>query len=195
MRTKVNDMLATGASYAFIVRALGEHNANCDRRDRVSVDSVRTHANRHFAVQTAARATYRAILEQRARENAVDFVAGVATALTPVAFYEVVMNEAFRRLVDGGAEVSVDTGLRAAEKLQSHLDKRSEGPDIAQMMVKVDRIIRAVKSTVPEEMWGEIARKLDGAVDAVESLEEEEADIFDPADDAFDDDDLDELDD
>jgi hypothetical protein len=31
----------------------------------------------------------------------------------------VVMNKAFRTLVDDGIEVSVDTGLRAAEKLQT----------------------------------------------------------------------------
>ncbi|HTX94757.1 MAG TPA: hypothetical protein VME67_07845, partial [Mycobacterium sp.] len=36
IRTKVNDMLVTGASYAYIVRALGEDNSKCDRRDRVT---------------------------------------------------------------------------------------------------------------------------------------------------------------
>ena len=38
-----------------------------------------------------AKATYRDILERRARENAVDFVEGVATALTPIAFFETFM--------------------------------------------------------------------------------------------------------
>ncbi len=68
--------------------------------------------------------------------------------------------------MDGGAEVSVDTGLRAAEKLQSLLDRRSEGPDVAEMMVQVDRIINAVKSTVPQEMWGAIIEKLGSAAAA-----------------------------
>jgi hypothetical protein len=160
MRTKVNDLLATGASYAYIVRALGEDNAKCDRRDRITVDSVRTHCRRHFPVLQTAGAIYRDIVERRAQENRVDFVNGVATALTPLAFYEVVMNEAFRRLMNSGAEVSVDTGLRAAEKLQSLLDRREQGTDVAQMMVEVGRVIAAVKSTVPQEMWGEIAEKL-----------------------------------
>jgi hypothetical protein len=60
--------------------------------------------------------------------------------------------------VEAGAEVSVDSGLRAAEKLQAFLDRRSEGPDLAEMMVQVDRIIAAVKSTVPWEMWGQLSR-------------------------------------
>ena len=93
-------MLAAGASYAYILRALAGDNANLDRARRVTIDSVRNHCERHFPVQQAARATYRDILERRAQENRVDFVEGVATALTPMAFFEVVMTRAFRTLVD-----------------------------------------------------------------------------------------------
>ena len=127
----------------------------------MTVDLVRNHCGRHFPVQQAAGATYREILERRARENQVDFVEGVAIALTPMAFFEVVMNKAFRSLVEQDAEVSVETGLRAAEKLQSFLDSRDKGVDVAEMWVKLDRLINAVKSVVPEEMWGAIAEKLE----------------------------------
>ena len=115
VRKTVNDMLAAGASYAYIVRALGEDNAKCDKRDRITIDSVRNHCGRHFPVQQVAHATYRDIVERRAEENRVDFVEAVATALTPLAFFEVVMNKAFRTLVDDRTDVSVETGLRAAE--------------------------------------------------------------------------------
>jgi len=128
LRKKVNDMLATGASYAMIVRALAADNAELDKCDRVTIDSVRTHTTKHFPVQQTAHATYREILERRARENQVDFVEGVAIALTPMAFYEVVMTKAFRTLVDDRTEVGVETGLRAAEKLQSVLDGRERAP-------------------------------------------------------------------
>ena len=43
VRKKVNDLLATGASYAMIVRALAADNAELDKCDRVTVDSIRTH--------------------------------------------------------------------------------------------------------------------------------------------------------
>jgi hypothetical protein len=128
VRKKVNAMLACGGSYTQIVRALGDDNALLDKRDQVTVDSVRTHTTKHFPVQQTAHAAYREILERRARENQVDFVEGVAIALTPMAFYEVVMAKAFRTLVDDGTEVSVETGLRAAGKLQSVLDGRGSSP-------------------------------------------------------------------
>jgi hypothetical protein len=78
VRTKVNDLLATGASYAMVLRALGDDNATLDQRDRLTIDSIRNHATRHFPVQQVARATYREILERRAKENSVDFIEGVS---------------------------------------------------------------------------------------------------------------------
>ena len=69
LRKKVNDLLATGASYAMIVRALSADNNKLDKCDRVTIDSVRNHCARHFPVQSVAKATYREILERRAGEN------------------------------------------------------------------------------------------------------------------------------
>jgi hypothetical protein len=57
---KVNDLLATGASYAIIVRALAADNAELDKCDRVTIDSVRTHTTKHFPVRSVAKATFRA---------------------------------------------------------------------------------------------------------------------------------------
>ena len=91
MRQKVNALLSSGASYAMVLRALAQLNAELDTRDRVTIDSIHHHTRRHFPVQNVARATYRAILERRAQENGVDFVKGVVTAITPMAFYETVM--------------------------------------------------------------------------------------------------------
>lgn len=89
----------------------------------------------------------------------MDFVEGVATALLPVTFFEVVMNKAFRRLVGEDAEVSVDTGLRAAEKLQSFLDRHDQRNEAADMRRQVNLILGAVKSTVPQEMWARSSRR------------------------------------
>ena len=192
MRTKVNDMLAAGASYAMIQRALDEGNARLDKRDRVTTDSVRNHAARHFPVQNVARATYRDILEQRAQENRVDFVAGVATALTPLAFYETIMVKGYETLVDSNTKVDVNTGMIAAGRLQSLIESRASGTSMAYMLVQINRIINAIKSTVPESMWPEIVRKMKGEDEASEPMDDD-ADVFDPGDDPFDDD-LDELD-
>jgi hypothetical protein len=162
VRKKVNDLLATGSSYAMALRALGEDKATLGKGDRVTIDSIRNHAARHFPVQHVARATYREIIERRAQEAQIDFVNGVATALTPLAFYEVVMNEAFRRLVDGDVDVSVDTGLRAAEKLQALIDARAAGADMAGVLAQVGRIIDVVQTFIPSDRWPEVQAALRG---------------------------------
>ena len=154
-------------------------NDQLDTPDRVTIDSIRNHTRRHFPVQDVAKATYRAILERRARENGIDFVEGVATALLTVTFFEVAMNKALRRLVDDDAEVSIDTGLRAAEKLQSILDKRDQGDEIAKIRRQVNLIHDAVKAVVPEEYWGQIVARLDL---------EQHSEILDAESDAYDDD-------
>ena len=114
LRKKVNDLLASGASYAMIVRALAADNAELEKCDRVTVDSVRNHCGRHFPVQNVVKATYREILERRAKANAVDFVEGVATAITPIAFFETVMGKSYETLVDSNTKVDVNTGMVAA---------------------------------------------------------------------------------
>ena len=166
VRTKVNDLLATGASYAMVLRSLKDDNATLDNRDQVTIDSIRNHCARHFPVQQVARATYREILERRAMENGVDFVNGLGTALTPMALYEVVMNEAYRRLVDGGAYVSVDAGLRAAEKLQALIDARAGQADMAGVRAEMGRVIEVVRTFLPREQWPALQAALRGETPA-----------------------------
>jgi len=166
LRTKVNEMLAAGASYAYIVRALAGDNDKLDPRDRVTIDSVRNHCERHFPVQQTARAVYRDILERRAQENQIDFVKGVATALLPVTFFEVAMNKAFQTLVDDHTEV----------------DQREKGTNVLELKVALDQIGQAVRAVVPEEMWDEIIEKL-------EELEDQHPEALDVGMDSFDSDD------
>jgi len=95
-----------------------------------------------------AKATYRDILERRARENAVDFVEGVATALTPIAFFETFMVKSYETLVDSDTRVDVNTGIVAAGRLQSLIDSRDCSHDLLVMKVQMDQICDAVKSTL-----------------------------------------------
>jgi hypothetical protein len=161
VRRKVNDLLATGASYAMVVRTLDDDNADLDTCDRVTIDSVRNHCARHFPVQNVAKATYREILERRARENEVDFVEGVATAITPMAFLETVMAKSYEALVDSDTAVDVNTGIIAASRLQSILDSQAGKPNLLEIRLQVNRIIDAVRSTVPQDMWADILQRLD----------------------------------
>ena len=130
-----------------ILRAFEQDNAKLDKRDRVTIDSIRNHTRRHFPVQNVAKATYRAILERRAQENGVDFVKGVATAITPMAFFETVMVKGYETLVDSGTKVDVNTGMIAAGRLQALIESRASGTSIADLMVQMGRIIDAIHST------------------------------------------------
>jgi hypothetical protein len=190
LRGKVNGLLAVGASYAMTLRAVEADNTKLDKRDQVTIDSIRNHCRRHFPVQSVAKATYRSILEHRAKENGVDFVNGVATAITPMGYLEAVMVKGYETLVDQGTQVDVHTGMIAAGRLQALIESRASGTSMVDMLVKMDRIINAIQSTVPEEMWDEIVRKLDGG----ETQAGRGRSTFEPDDNCYDADDFDELD-
>lgn len=161
VRRTVNEMLAQGASYAGIVRALVADDTHTAAGQQVTVDSVRRHCQRHFPVQQAAAATYREIVERRARENGVDFVDGVATAITPLALYEAVMVKGYETLVSDAVTVDPNAAMNAAAKLQAILDARQGSQDIADIMLQVQKITDAVRSTVPQPMWADILAKLE----------------------------------
>jgi hypothetical protein len=151
VRTKVNDLLATGASYAMVLRALGDDNATLEQRDRVTIDSIRNHCVRHFPVQQVARATYREILE-RAKENSVDFIEGVATAVTPVVFLETVIVKGYQTLVDELTTVSYRDGMKAALKLNEIARKDNCGDSLrSRARCALDRpyIVRSVSVSTP----------------------------------------------
>ena len=102
---------------------------------------------------------------------------------------------AFRNLVDDDVEVNIDTGLRAAEKLQSLPDRRDQGDDIAELSAQVNRIVGAVKAVVPEQMWGAIVEKLDQPHQHPETIDaatedSEHDDAYDPNELAEEDDDF-----
>jgi hypothetical protein len=158
----VNDLLAAGASYAVVLRALGDDNATLEQRDRVTIDSIRNHTVRHFPVQQVARATYREILERRAKENSVDFIEGVATAITPMALLETVMVKGYQTLVDEGTTVSHRDGMEAALKLAEALRKDEGAHERAQMMAEMGRIIEVVRTFIPAERWPDVQAALRG---------------------------------
>jgi hypothetical protein len=183
LRRKVNDMLATGLSYAIILRALQKDNDQLDNRDRVTIDSIRNHTTRHFPVQNVAKATYRAILERRAQENGVDFVKGVATAITPMAFFETVMAKGYETLVDPDTKVDVNMAMIAAGRLQALIESRASSNKMVDMWAQMSRIIEVVHHFVPEERHEELLRQLEwqGPVAA-----DSPADEFEDAEDEYD---------
>ena len=136
-------------------------------------------------MQNVAKATYRRILERRAQENGIDFVKGVATAITPMAFFETVMVRGYETLVDPDTKVDVNTGMIAAGRLQALIDSRAGRTSMADILFKMDRIINAIHDTVPPELWEVILHKIGGPVPADTPTDEIEdwdgaEDMYDP---------------
>ena len=72
----------------------------------------------------------------------------MATAITPIAFFETVMVKSYETLVDSNTKVDVNTGIAAAGRLQSLIDSRDYSRDLLLMKVQLDQVCDAVKSTV-----------------------------------------------
>ena len=80
----------------------------------------------------------------------------------------------------------MNTGMSGASRLQPLIESRTGATRIADLMVQMGRIIDAIHSSVPEELWPEILRKIDGPVaadtptDGFEDCDDGE-DEYDPA--------------
>ena len=92
------------------------------------------------------------------------------------------MVKSYETLVDSDTKVDVNTGMIAAGRLQSLVDSRDDDHELLVVKVQMAAICAAVKSTVPQEMWGEIIEKLDEAEQHQEALNVG-TDSFDDADD------------
>ena len=157
VRKQVNDLLACGWGYTMILRAIG-----ADNPAGVTLDSIRNHAERHFDVQNAAKATYREILERRAREAQIDYVNGLTTAITPLAYLETLMVKGYQTLVDERTIVSHRDGMDASLKLAEALRKDEDAFEVVDMRARMSRVISTVREFVPREQWPALQARLRG---------------------------------
>lgn len=160
-RQMINKLLAAGQTYASIIRTIQPINDQLDKKSKITYNSLWEHAKTHFPAERAAQAAYREILERRAAEHEKDFVMGVASAITPLAYLETVMTKGYGELTKELPNVDVELGMKAAEKLQALSVQGDQDQMVAKLMSRVNDIIDAVRNTVPEEMWEEIINKLE----------------------------------
>ena len=172
----VNDMLANGMTYQFIMRTLKPLNeAMDDSSDRVSLNSIRNHARNHFNRDSAALRMYREIIETRALEQGVNFIEGAASALTPMAALDIIMNKGLVDLQRPRSEpISPDTMIRAAKELQAITDRMEDDADAEELRQQFNRLLESVKKNVPEEYWRKIVSDLKGGAVDVENVQEAE---------------------
>jgi hypothetical protein len=187
VRAKVNELLTKGMGYAAIQRGVNNDD-KLEREQDISYDSIRQHATQHYPVQNAAKAVYRDILEQRAAEAGIDYVDNIASALTPIAFLETVMTKSYQQMTMSSMPISVETGMKAAERLHAIIHEEDQNADATEAHIQLNRVIEAVRSTVPVEYWDRIVAKLKAAEDSAEEpidVEVEEDDEMDELDAPF----------
>jgi hypothetical protein len=113
-------------------------------------------------VQQVARATYRDILERRAKENGLDFIEDVTTAITPLAVLETVMVKGYQTLVDEHTSVSYRDAMEAALKLNEIAHKAKDEGAMDRILADMGRIIEVVRTFIPSERSPEVQAALRG---------------------------------
>lgn len=182
----VNTLIAHGLTYAAIMKCLGPVNAARRKNNKITKASLYWHQKNHFNTQEPARAVYRQIMEDRAKEHELNFIEGTTTGVNAMSYLETMMVKAYKKLTDDNFDnVSVEMGMNAAIKLHDMTRKDAGLAEAAKAMNEMNRIINAVKEVVPEKYYNQILARLEagemgGYVDA-ERVDEEP--IFDEEDD------------
>jgi hypothetical protein len=188
----VNTLLSHGLTYAAIMKCLVPVNAVRRKNNQITKASLYWHQKNHFNTQEPARAIYRQIMEDRAREHEVNFIEGTSTAVTAMSYLETMMVKGYKKLTDDNFDnVSIVEGMTAAIKLNELTRKEAGLAEAAKAMNEMNRIIAAVKEVVPERYFNQILARLDSGgenvidVESIESViqrqeEENEEDAFDP---------------
>lgn len=159
----VNKMLSYGATHQDILDVLQPLNLRRPKDEPITLNVIGHHARNHFPLEEAANAVYRKLIEKRAAEAEKDFINGVGGAVTALGFLDVVVQKGYENLVEEDVIVGVDTAIRAAKELATiEAQRDSNDNDIADVMVKMDQVIKAVRDVVPEEMWDQIAARIQG---------------------------------
>lgn len=158
-----NKMLSYGATYQDIMDVLKPLNLRRPKNDQITVSSIGHHARNHFPLEEAASAVYRKLIEKRAAEAEKDFINGVGGAVTALGFLDIVVQKGLENIVQEDITVSPDTAIRAAKEIATiEAQRDSNDADIADIMVKMNAVIDAVREEADPETWERIVSRLNG---------------------------------
>lgn len=161
-RILVNKLLAHGLTLRDIEDVIKPLNRGRNRRDRININNLREHRKRHFNAQSQANVTYRAIVEQRARELNLDYERAVGTAVTHLAYLDTMIVKGYQTLVSEDTVVSYRDGLDAVMKRNELTRKDAGAVEQARMMAEMDRVIAVVKEVCTPEQLAIMGARLNG---------------------------------
>lgn len=180
----VNTLLANGLTYAAIMKCIKPVNATRRKNNQITKASLYWHQKNHFNTQEPARAIYRQILEDRAKEHELNFVEGTTTSINAMSYLETMMVKAYKKLTDERFDnVTVVEGMNAAIKLHEMTKADAGLAEAAKAMNEMNRIIAAVKEVVPERYFNQILARLDSGEGTAGFIEAEASDVDEDEDD------------
>lgn len=190
-RQKVNLLLGYGLGPTEVLKFVDDINEKRSKNNKITLDSIRNHKQRHFNVQAPTQAAFRRILEKRKAQLSEEFGDASASLLTGMAYLDVVAMKGWQHLIDEDTTVDYETGLKAILQLEHMQREGAVEEQIAQMRRDVSLIQQAVKDVVPENYLREITERIDELTGKAatrnednEIIDAEVVDYYDQEDDA-----------
>lgn len=189
-RGKVNTLLGYGLGPTEILQYVEDINDKRSKNNKITLDSIRNHKQRHFNVQEISRSGYRRMLERRFKQLSDEQAHAVENLLTGMGYLDIVAHKGFQNLVDDTTIVDYETGLKAQLKLEEMLRDGAIEEQVAIMRREVAWLQQAVRETLKDhpQLQSELVSRLDELSGNVADDNIIDAEIIDDADEDDDDD-------
>ncbi len=163
VRKLVNTLLAHGTTVRSIADLVNQANINDGRgKEVITYDVIWYHSRNHFDIQAPAVKVYQEILERRAAEDGKDIREAVGTAVNAMSYLETMMVKGYATMTDEYTRVTAKEGADAAVKLHEMTREDAGIQERAEIMRKMNFVISAVMSVVPESYHPAILARLEG---------------------------------
>lgn len=183
-RTLVDKLLASGLTYAHLLRVIQPLNKARKHNNKITYNVVYVHAKECFPQNKTAQAVYRSILEKRAEEYGQDFVKGTTSIVNAFSYLETMAQKGYEQLTSEDTVVTPKEGMDAVVKLHE-LTKDSDSEEkLRRIMSQFNGLISAVGDFVDPETLEKILKRVQQSVSGPEEeildAEIDEEEVFEP---------------
>lgn len=153
VRTTVDRMLVTGATYKRILLAIEPLVEEWDEDRRPGYHSIRRHQIRHLPADAAA---VREVVERRALDQGLRIAVGDGPIVTRAALLEIVRDRGLEALAAGDLSPTLAETLHAAEVLEEIDREAGSFISAGELAGQIRDFVEIVKAHVPVETWNQI---------------------------------------
>ncbi len=151
VRDWIEHQLLHGQSYLSIERA-----TEALPEGKIPRRSISNHAKEHMPIQEAA---YRAIIEEEASLEGMNFESGIRKAISSRAILELLAQKGIEDVLNDMASVEPKDLIQII-KLKAELDQKTSEIQVDEMKRQVNIVIEAIQNVVSPELQGEIVAEI-----------------------------------